>query len=492
MALIFFFFVFTTPSLTMGSISLKFAEFFQDGAVLQRGMEASVWGTSGAKSGTLVTLYVDGVKAVSAKVNASGNWTAKLPRYKPAFDRTLTIHDGTSNVSVNVSFGDVILCSGQSNMGMPVGPNKNSGFNADNATAESAASGRYNGKIWLMKPNKGGWFAPSPKALQTFSAICWYTGKILSEYHHGNVPIGLIEAAVGGSPIEYWIPSDTIHACETDIPVCDDHLSDSVFYEEFIQPLQPYTIGSVIWDQAERDLKCNHTEIYPCLERGLIANWRQGFDSLFSFVVVQLPGYFDHVNLDEGLDSSDLFRMRLAQETGFQSIPKTSITATYDLSCYNCWSHGTVHNPDKSDVGLRVSLQLRHLRGEDIVFEGPRATSVSMWDQKIGTGVNKNFTIKVTFSGGTKPFYLKGTRNCTACCKAMGDFDVSIDGITWTNGTTPVLTGDAEVSFSVILQAPPKMVRYTAAGYWPQCAIYNQEALPAMPFQMPISSIKKH
>ena len=61
----------------------------------------------------------------------------------------------------------------------------------------------------------------------------------------------------------------------------------------------------------------------------------------------------------------------------------------------------------------------------------------------------------------------------------MGDFDASDDGVTWVNGTVPIVTGGMSVRFSVATARMPTHVRYTANMGFPQCGVYNAEGLPA-------------
>ena len=185
-----------------------------------------------------------------------------------------------------------------------------------------------------------------------------YTGKSLFEQLDGKVPVGLLCGAVGGSPIEFWLPKGHVNnsVCGADVPPCDpggpNNYTDSEFFERLIAFFQPYTLGSVVWDQAERDVHClpqpspvcllcdpnrlfvcarvslrakrpvdstktssgrqselsnqtvawcayvcaqaapeNETDRYACLERQLVESWRAGFNSNFAFTAIQLPGY---------------------------------------------------------------------------------------------------------------------------------------------------------------------------------------------------------
>merc|ERR1719409_2366967 len=110
-----------------------------------------------------------------------------------------------------------------------------------------------------MIAGDGQWKPASSEAMQypnKFSALCWFTGK---KYFHelgGKVHVGLMHIAVGGTPIEYWLSAESIAKCEVDSPQCKDDLKDSVYYDGMVSPLQPYTIGAFVWDQAEADLRC--------------------------------------------------------------------------------------------------------------------------------------------------------------------------------------------------------------------------------------------
>jgi hypothetical protein len=163
--------------------ALAFNDMFKGGAVLQRGQYVAVWGVSEEKEVGLKLLASGGSEvSVSAKVNSSGIWMVHLPPQQAAFNRTLTVTDSSGSQHEVVSFGETVLCAGQSNMGMQVGTHSPSsyslpsyslpsyssssygvtcftlgmqvgpsrrGFDADNATAESTASIRYTGKISL-------------------------------------------------------------------------------------------------------------------------------------------------------------------------------------------------------------------------------------------------------------------------------------------------------------------------------------------------------
>jgi hypothetical protein len=527
------------------------------GAVLQHGAWVAVWGQTppGAAASPPLRVLLDGVDVAAAAVDAgTGRWSATLPPQPPAFNQTLTVvaaadnDNASATASVRVHFGEVVLCSGQSNAGMKVGygaphtipphgfgPDKPS-FSADNGTAETAHSGRYTGRIFVRHQNPqtasaaataargvgllthNAWNDVGPNTLGDFEAVCWYAGVSLFEeagMAASNMPLGLLAAAVGGSPIEFWLPpSDpadpNVSPCGVDRPQCDTSggKNDTQFWREYMAPMTPYTVGALVWDQAERDVKCPASLArYACLQRYLVSSWRAAFNSSFAFVGVQLAGYTAALKNGTGsypdltVTAEMVQAMRLQQARGCDGVTRCSVVPTYDVSCQagidgGC-PYGSVHQPHKREIGRRIGLQLyKHVfaPATSRVVEGPRATAVTLAASRGGT-----HTLVVAFEGGTAPFALRGTRNCTTlpgfCCDGSAngghtvDVDATSDGLLWANGTNASITDDGtSVRFDVSLPVPPTSVRYTAASIWPQCALFNADGLPAQPFTLPVQT----
>jgi len=287
-----------------------------------------------------------------------------------------------------------------------------------------------------------------------------------------------------------------------DSPPCDNggknEYKDSEFFQRLIEPFAPYTLGSVLWDQGERDVHClpggpeNTTARYACMEQQLVSSWRKVFGSPFVFIAVQLPGYLGDCGTFEQC-KQELFRMRLAQQQG--ALGDTAlVSATYDWSCpfgvknAEC-PFGTVHNVHKRPIGHRLAGQfLTVLSGTPNAkreAQGPLVHAVSASPGEART------TVSVTFSGGAGPsgtLHQKGTANCAACCTdgSVGDFDVSTDfGATWLNGTLPTFAnGSTVLTFAVATVESLTDVRYTANQPFPQCAVYNAQDQPALPFHV--------
>lgn len=456
---------------------------FQGGAVLQRGVPAAVWGTSTASKVSVQLSRPDLSKLALSQdvpVNASGIWLLYMPPQPAGYGYKLTVSDSKDKVSVSVSFGEVILCAGQSNMGMQVGPSERA-FDADNATAEAAAAERYTGNIFLHARtsrfvNATMWYDVTPISLPTFSAVCWYAGRDLWFHMGEKIPVGLIMNAVGAHPIEHWLGPDQIKACVPDRPLCRASAPNSKGWAKSIVPMQPFTIGTMLWDQGEQNFNCKETDAYACLTKQLVESYRAQFNSSFPFISVQLPAY-----------TQPVFPMRLAQDEGSQALRDASIVPTYDDSCAmgktNGCPHSNVHNVHKQPVGARLALQMRRMTlGEDIISQGPRVSLITIGQQKA-----TKYNLKIEFAGSSA-LHMGPTRNCSVCCgpSEIGDFDASADGSTWFNGTSPVIHG-LSANIVVTMPSTPSIVRYTANRLYPQCAVYGKEGIPALPFQTKIA-----
>ena len=480
--------------------------FTGDNVVLQSGAPgARVFGS--APAGATVQLTLDGAPAGSALADATGHWEAVLPAQPPSWHAAAlvaTSGPGSAPAAAQLRFGLVLLCSGQSNMQL-------NNLQLANGTEEVQAAGAFTGKISLASlqhhgnttpPWKQGVFIAASAGAQgtvaPFSGLCWLTGKALFEALGGVAPVGLVVGAVGGTPIEAWLPPGVLGAtCPVDQPPCGG-AADTALYESFIQPLAPFSFGAMLWDQGERDVRCfapatNRTAAYPCMERALVDTWRSAFKSNFAAAAVQLPGYLgdcsehggDYYNCVPGV-----YNMRLAQEAGLMGVANSSIIPSYDLSCPfgiqtpEC-PLGSVHNVNKTVVAQRAASALlaAMLPARFPAVPPPRATSLT------AAPTGRNYWLVTVEFEAAGPLALQGTQYCTDCCSgAVGDFDASVDGVAFVNGTAQELSG-GNVVFIVGLPQKPRFVRFTANQAFPQCAVVSTKGgPPALPFYATVAA----
>ena len=176
--------------------------------VLQRDRQVPVWGTANPRA--KVTLLWQGEK-VSVKADANGAWKAVLPATPVGGPYTLSVND---IVLEDILVGDVFLCSGQSNMELPVNRC------LDAVAAEIKDYSNLNVR-YLEVPQVYNFDGPQEDLPEcswqvldseatglNWSAICYFTARYLQE--ETGVPVGMVNASLGGSPIESWLREDVL------------------------------------------------------------------------------------------------------------------------------------------------------------------------------------------------------------------------------------------------------------------------------------------
>lgn len=182
---------------------------FSEGAVLQRDVALPVWGWT--KPGAAVTVSIGKVKA-SAIAGADGRWQAVIAPSVAGGPFEMSV-SGPTNVTVkNVLFGDVWLCSGQSNMEMGLGETTNGQAEIGNANFPKIrllAVPRLLSQFPMQTADLK-WSECRPDVIRGigntswggFSAAAYFFGRDL--HRELNVPIGLVTSSFGGTMIEGW------------------------------------------------------------------------------------------------------------------------------------------------------------------------------------------------------------------------------------------------------------------------------------------------
>ena len=197
------------PVTGLGQVRLP--RLFQDGMVLQRGQEIAVWGW--ASPGQQVSVSLNRHQA-TATAAADGRWRVALPAMKAGGPYTLQAGDLTVS---DVLIGDVWLCSGQSNIDVTVervypqyttdidryeNPNIRL-FRVQNDTDT-------HGPKSDIRPTGVNWKPVSKQTAWGFSAVGYFLGRYM--YEKTGVPQGIIVNSWGGTPIEAWLPADSLRS----------------------------------------------------------------------------------------------------------------------------------------------------------------------------------------------------------------------------------------------------------------------------------------
>ncbi len=200
----------------MGKIWLS--ALISDGMVLQRETENVIWGF--AEAGRSIRLFL-GSYQTEARAGEDGYFQVKLPQMPASGPWTLQLSDGEDFVTVrDVLFGDVFLLGGQSNMELPVarvmerfGEEIRHTVKPDIRMFEvpkEYAFGETRQEI-----EKGHWMKAAGEELQLFSAAGYFAAEELYEREH--VPIGLLQTAVGGTPVKAWCCEETVRRLGYDV-----------------------------------------------------------------------------------------------------------------------------------------------------------------------------------------------------------------------------------------------------------------------------------
>lgn len=205
--------VITISSLTVQA-KVELPSVFSDNMVIQQNAELTVAGKAKPLSTVTFRSGWEGGEC-KAKADKEGRFVMKVPTPPAGGPYTIIVDDGTGDKGIlqNVLSGEVWLCSGQSNMEFPVKGDWAQVMDADHVVAEMQRSAlrllqiRNTTSVTPLDDAsvEFGWVESSP-AVASFSAIGYLCGRILQDSL--NVPVGIIDATWGGTPVEAWTPHE--------------------------------------------------------------------------------------------------------------------------------------------------------------------------------------------------------------------------------------------------------------------------------------------
>lgn len=193
---------------------MKLPALISDNMVLQQRAEAPLWGW--ASPGDEIRISASWLSdAIIVQAGPDGRWTAKIATGNAGGPHAITF-DGRETVVVkNVMFGEVWLCSGQSNMQMPLqGWPGQPVLDSDEAirNSENPALRFFEVSEAIsaqpLDDCRGAWQQSRPETTARFSATAYFFGKKLHEAL--GVPIGLINVSWNGTRAECWMRQETL------------------------------------------------------------------------------------------------------------------------------------------------------------------------------------------------------------------------------------------------------------------------------------------
>lgn len=338
---------------------IKLPAIVSSNMVLQRNTTVTIWGW--ADSNEKITATFSWMEeSLNTKADKEGNWRIEIQTTDSKVPQTIQLKSKSSDITLdNVLFGEVWLCSGQSNMQQPLkGYNGQPTFGGLMATAKSS-----NPNLRLFTVDREGsktplqdvkdykaWQQASPENVLEFSAVAYFFGQQLQEIL--DVPVGMIHTSWGGSRVEAWISNEVISSYQevnledVDITKRTNHIPTAL-YNAMIHPLIPYSIKGALWYQGESNRM--EPEAYKKLLPAMVNDWRTRWDvGEFPFYYVQIAPYMYGDNEVFQTPDNSAF-IREAQLQCLDLIPNSGIAITMDIGDDYC-----IHPPKKKEVADRL------------------------------------------------------------------------------------------------------------------------------------------
>jgi sialate O-acetylesterase len=452
---------------------VKVAGVFGQHMVLQRGVKVPVWGTGKAGEKVVVSF---GDQRVETAVGERGAWRVELAAMPADKMGKALVVEGENRVRFeDVLVGEVWVVSGQSNMQFSLKASKEGAeelAQADRPLLRLAIVGQRAAKE-PVEDREVGWKICTPETARGFSAVGYGLGKELLEKL--NVPVGVVQAAVSGTPAQSWTSIEGLKSDATLGRYVEQYEKmkagekadgmPSSLYNGMIAPLTNMPIAGVAWYQGESNT--GDADVYATLFGAMVKDWRRAWGGDVPFVWVQLPANQERVKVPEESKWSEL---REAQAEVL-ALPKTGMAVTLDLS----GERTILHPLNKREVGRRLALEARRVAYGEKVERSPLVEKVSMEGDKV----------RVTFAG-TKRLVV-GAPVVRDPLMPSGK-DLTVKGFAvagedrkwvWAQGK---VEGTAVVLWSDEVKKP-MAVRY-GWGNNPEVNLYGEEGLPAGPFRV--------
>jgi len=442
---------------------LRLPAIFSDHMILQRGRPAPVWGW--ADPGERITVRFAG-QSHSTAAGPDGKWILRLDSLEASAEpREFSVDAGAGEHLdtirlQNVIVGEVWLCSGQSNMEMPMkGYNNEPILRSNDAIARSSNSAIRLFTVQRKTSGKplddvaGRWEPSSPEVVSDFSAV----GYSFAEYVHRvlGVPVGAIDSSWGGTPVQAWTERSTLGAIpgvDVDRDVGDRaHHVSAALYNGMIHPLVPYGLRGALWYQGESNV--SEPALYEKMFVGMIGNWRGRWgQGEFPFYFVQISPY------DYGERESAY--LREAQLKTMLSVRNTGMAVTLDIG-----EKRNIHPAEKIEVGRRLAFwALAKTYGIDaVVYSGPVYRSMRV---KKGEAI-----LEFDFADN-----------------GLNSYGVALNGFTIAGSDKVFHPAEAQITRPGVLRVSsdavkqPVAVRY-AWENWLVGSLFNTAGLPASSFR---------
>jgi sialate O-acetylesterase len=281
--------LFVYSMLLIASISfsqVRLPKLISNGLILQRDAQVKIWGWAAANEKITIEFLN---KKHKVNTNAQGEWKLLLSNLKAGGPYVMKIA-ASNTIEINdILVGDVWLCSGQSNMAMTVGQVKDL-YEKEIASSENKMIRNfemprdYEFNTPKTDVSGGAWVSANPTNVIKFSAAAYFFVKNL--YAKYKIPMGMINASYGGTPIHAWIS-------EEDLKLFPDS------YKEIADLKNPEFVKNI--ENKDIELEKNWNSNLLLNDEGIATkgNWQSNATVTSDWLEMKMPGMWNGTSIEK-------------------------------------------------------------------------------------------------------------------------------------------------------------------------------------------------
>ena len=361
---------------TLSFADIRLPAIFGSHMVVQQQSELTFWGWAAPNDAVQVLCdWLPGQYFDARADRTTLKWSVKIP--VPATDRaphTITVKGGWNDLVLDdILFGEVWLCSGQSNMEwQPAWGNVDiteEQYLAANDTALRLFTVQRSSLPAAQEDCRGQWLASTRETMFRFSATAYFFGRTLRD--RLGVPVGLINTSWGGTPVESWMPESSLPEGVTDDHPIWNYGRPGSLYNGMIAPLTRMNVKGFLWYQGETNTY--NPDAYATLLQQMVTDWRKDFGAACPFYYVQIAPFQYETPRVGAL-------VREQQRLALQRIPNSGMVVVSDIG-----DIADIHPHNKTDVGKRLAnWALAQTYAQDgLPVSGPLYRSHQVEDERI-------------------------------------------------------------------------------------------------------------
>ena len=344
----------------MANAKVDLPPIFADNMVLQQQTDAAVWGKAKPNAKVVITTTWSKAKTVVTAGN-DGKWFTRVATPVAGGPYEITFNDGEKLTLKNVLIGEVWICSGQSNMyqkmkgyiGQPTNGSVDLILDAKPFTPIRSCNVK---QVPSIKPEarcECTWYVNDPVGVSEASAVAYFFAKRI--YDALGVPVGVINASWGGTPIRSWMSREVLeaefaseidlsHYQKGELSKKKPQSCGGALYNGMLYSLIPFTAKGFLWYQGCNDR--NRPELYKRLQPAFVKMLRKDWQN------DKMPFYFTQIapyQYDDPMARNGAFMM-WAQAQTLETIPYSGMATTHDAGELVC-----IHPANKKAVGDRLA-----------------------------------------------------------------------------------------------------------------------------------------